>query len=638
LLGNQVGRFEGRVTHWRGWALSEDVLLVEAVGGFLQNSEAEAGDVLLSSEAEAGGFLQNSDLNSHCLEVFLGLKKLRQDVEWVPSYRSIGVGFNPKKMTHTQLWDWVKEQLPSLEQEAVRRGEAVLSVFELPVCYEMGEDWPRIETLSGRSKTHWIAKHSEKAYRVAAIGFLPGFVFLDGLDEALHVPRLERPRRQVPEGTIGIGGHQTGWYAISSPGGWNSIGRTPVPLLDIQNTDGSATPVQVGDWVRFRPISMEEYDRLKAEQAKLVANRDSLISDKDEESQEIADSKQSHPRIRVEVLEPGIWTSIQDAGRRSGRSFGIPSGGVADTLAWEQIHEVWGGGPSFRPDVDHQSHDEPRPQVPVLECTLKGPVLKFLDAAEIVLTGASMSATLDGRPIETGAIIRVEAGQTLTMGAAKQGCRAYIGIAASGFVGMRRFGSYAGMPGQARLQGGEHLEWIGKEHSERDLVGNLSRELKGERGDELDGSERKSSFTESVVIPRLRLERGPEWSWIPEEFQRLFLESDFVVGSQSNRMGIRLQLGEDVVDGLTKDLDRDIVHHLAKDWVKFREYWANRASMWSSPVVPGIMQLPPNGEPIVLGPDGQTLGGYPRIAYFPKDQQWRAAQLKPGDRLRFRMS
>jgi KipI family sensor histidine kinase inhibitor len=630
LLGNEVGRFEGRVTHWRAWALSEDVLLVEAVGfgegeavegaevGFLQNSEAEAGDVL-----------QNSNLNSHCLEVFLGLKKLRQDVEWVPSYRSIGVGFNPKKKTHTQLWAWVKEQLPLQEQEAIRRGETGLSVFELPVCYEMGEDWPRIETLSGRSKTHWIAKHSEKAYRVAAIGFLPGFVFLDGLDEALHVPRLERPRRQVPEGTIGIGGYQTGWYAISSPGGWNSIGRTPVPLLDIQNTDGSPTPVQVGDWVRFRPISMEEYDRLKAEQAKLVANRDSLILD-DEESQEIADSKQSHPRIRVEVLEPGIWTSIQDAGRWSGRSFGIPSGGVADTLAWEQIHEVWGGGKVLELSSDQGSHDEPRPQVPVLECTLKGPVLKFLDAAEIVLTGAPMSATLDGRPIETGAIIRVEAGQTLTMGTAKQGCRAYIGIVASGFAGMHRFGSYAGMPGKTRLQGGERLEWIGYEDDEgelsgerdRDLAMKLSGELGREIGERLDGSTRKSSFTESAVIPRLRLERGPEWSWIPEEYQRLFLESDFVVGSQSNRMGIRLQLGED----------------LAKDWVKFREYWANRASMWSSPVVPGIMQLPPNGEPIVLGPDGQTLGGYPRIAYLPKDQQWRAAQLKPGDRLRFRMS
>jgi allophanate hydrolase subunit 2 len=174
------------------------------------------------------------------------------------------------------------------------------------------------------------------------------------------------------------------------------------------------------------------------------------------------------------------------------------------------------------------------------------------------------------------------------------------------------------------------LEWIGYEDDEgelsgerdRDLAMKLSGELGREIGERLDGSTRKSSFTESAVIPRLRLERGPEWSWIPEEYQRLFLESDFVVGSQSNRMGIRLQLGED----------------LAKDWVKFREYWANRASMWSSPVVPGIMQLPPNGEPIVLGPDGQTLGGYPRIAYLPKDQQWRAAQLKPGDRLRFRMS
>ena len=60
--------------------------------------------------------------------------------------------------------------------------------------------------------------------------------------------------------------------------------------------------------------------------------------------------------------------------------------------------------------------------------------------------------------------------------------------------------------------------------------------------------------------------------------------------------------------------------------------------MWSSVVAPGVIQLPPNAEPILLGPDGQTLGGYPRIAYLSKDQQWRAGQFKAGDRLRFRMS
>jgi KipI family sensor histidine kinase inhibitor len=606
---------------FRAWALSEDFLLVEA-NAFAKHETECFEHYEATSQLE--GF-KKFQLNSLCLEVFIGLKKLREDLEWVISYRSVGIRFNPKKMTHEQLWEWTKEQLPSLEYEVFQRVVALSSspeasqlVFELPVCYEMGEDWTRIEALSGRTKNYWITRHSQKAYRVAAIGFLPGFVFLDGLDQELHLPRLERPRGQVPEGTIGVGGQQTGWYAISSPGGWNSIGRTPIPLLDVQNLDQPLTPVQVGDWVRFRPISVKEYDRLKVEHAKPIANKGRLVSNEGDELQKVVGSQKAHPRIRVKVLEPGIWTSIQDAGRTSGRSFGIPPGGVADTLAWEQIYQVLGGGQQSGHYLGHRSKQEVSQRVPVIECTLKGPVLKFLDTAEIVLIGADMSATIDGLPAGNGEIIRVEAGQTLTIGTAKQGCRVYIGIAASGFVGWPRFGSYAGMPGQARLQRGELLEWIGKEHYEREL----GREQSGEQ----DGSTRNGSFAEPTIIPRLRLQRGPEWSWISEKFQRLFIMSDFVVGTQSNRMGIRFHLS----DNLTKDL--------AKDWVKFQEYWAKRASMWSSPVVSGIMQLPPNCEPIVLGPDGQTLGGYPRIAYLPKDQQWRAAQMKPGDRLRFRMS
>ena len=113
-----------------------------------------------------------------------------------------------------------------------------------------------------------LAKHSGR-YRVAAIGFLPGFVFLDGLDDSLQMPRLEQPRIKVPKGTVGIGGHQTGWYAIESPGGWNSIGRTPLPLLDLGQAVGSPTPVQVGDWVRFRSISVKEFEELASDQVEI---------------------------------------------------------------------------------------------------------------------------------------------------------------------------------------------------------------------------------------------------------------------------------------------------------------------------------------------------------------------------------
>ena len=132
-------------------------------------------------------------------------------------------------------------------------------------------------------------------------------------------------------------------------------------------------------------------------------------------------------------------------------------------------------------------------------------------------------------------------------------------------------------------------------------------------------------------IPRLRIQAGPEWALVPKEFQRLFLESDFVVGSQSNRMGIRLK-------EMCQEGNQEVGNGLLELWEEFREYWVKQGSIWSSVVAPGVIQLPPNAEPIMLGPDGQTLGGYPRIAYLPRDQQWRSAQFITGDLLRFRMS
>ncbi len=579
MLGVEVGRLQVGALLWRAWTLTEECLLVELV---------------------SSGF--DLDRNQVCLQQFLAIKKLRDDVEWVPSYRSIGGWFDKEKLTHHELWDWIKECLEAGVGDAVDDGveEGVgdgVQDFELPVCYELGLDWDRIEEVSGRSRAEWIAQHSAGRYRVAAIGFLPGFVFLDGLDDALQMPRLERPRTKIPEGTVGIGGHQTGWYAIESPGGWNSIGRTPRPLLDLGQIDGSPTPVQVGDWVRFRAISVEEFDAIELDAAELGEATSEPAS---------MDGAKSIPlesigRIRVQVLDPGLWTSVQDEGRSSGQAYGIPKGGVADGLACEHLQSLL-------------ATDSGGALAPVLECTLKGPRLKFLDDAVIALTGAMMEARVDGKLMKRGFRISLKAGQILELGAVRQGCRAYVGIAASGFVGKSQYGSYSQLPGAGRLKGGEILEWIGTPEEA----------IEGHNGKGLDSNGKEDQqFLEFSGVPRLRIQPGPEWAWVPEEFQRLFLESDFVVGSQSNRMGIRLQ---------------EVSPDLSNLWKEFRGYRSKQGSMWSSVVAPGVIQLPPNAEAILLGPDGQTLGGYPRIAYLPKDQQWRAAQLKAGDRLRFRMS
>ena len=593
MLVGELGRLQVGPLMWRAWALTEECLLVEIVTDELDVSNSK--------------FVDDYDCNQVCLHQFLELKKLRFDIEWVPSYRSIGGWFDKEKLTHKELWGWVKgclEDGAGSDVSLTAISSAGLGIdehtqdFELPVCYELGLDWERIETVSGCSRAEWITKHSAGRYRVAAIGFLPGFVYLDGLDDSLQVPRLERPRIKVPEGTVGIGGHQTGWYAIESPGGWNSIGRTPLSLLDLDHTSGSPTPVQVGDWVRFRPILVEEFNELAS---------DAVVSKSASNDGAKSNSSQTLRRIRVQVLDAGLSTSVQDGGRSSGQTYGIPKGGVADLVAWKQLQTL----------LNIESIGA---LGPVLECTLRGPRLKFLDDAVIVLTGAIMEARVDGKLVKRGSRIRIRAGQILELGTVKRGCRAYLGIASTAFVGKSKYGSYSQLPGAGRLQGGEILEWIAVKVSECENRPWLA-------SSSVDGM----LLPEFSGVPRLRVHAGPEWALVPKKFQRLFLESDFVVGLQSNRMGLQLK-------ETSQDVSKEEGNSLLGHWEEFREYWAKQESMWSSVVAPGVIQLPPNAEPILLGPDGQTLGGYPRIAYLSKDQQWRAGQFKAGDRLRFRMS
>ena len=93
------------------------------------------------------------------------------------------------------------------------------------------------------------------------MGFLPGFSYLGGMDERLFTPRLSSPRVKIPAGSVGIGGEQTGVYPLDSPGGWQLIGRTPLRPYDPDRDP--AILYNAGDYIRFCPISAEEFYRLE---------------------------------------------------------------------------------------------------------------------------------------------------------------------------------------------------------------------------------------------------------------------------------------------------------------------------------------------------------------------------------------
>lgn len=157
-----------------------------------------------------------------------------------------------KKIEHS----WPDLVRANLEQKAP---EAAVRVVEIPVCYGgvFGPDIAEVAQHCGLTIEGVAELHSTVVYEVHAVGFTPGFPYLGGLAEKLHTPRRATPRISVPAGSVGIGGKQTGVYPMSSPGGWQLIGRTPRSLFEVQREPPAL--LRVGDRVKFVPISDKEF-------------------------------------------------------------------------------------------------------------------------------------------------------------------------------------------------------------------------------------------------------------------------------------------------------------------------------------------------------------------------------------------
>ena len=135
-------------------------------------------------------------------------------------------------------------------------------LIEIPVCYggEFGPDLGDVAQRAGLAANAAVARHAGADYRVAMLGFAPGFAYLLGLDATLHTPRRASPRTRVPAGAVAIGGAQTGIYPRELPGGWNIIGRTPLRLFDVARAPPAL--LSAGTRVRFRAIDADEFAAL----------------------------------------------------------------------------------------------------------------------------------------------------------------------------------------------------------------------------------------------------------------------------------------------------------------------------------------------------------------------------------------
>jgi len=179
----------------------------------------------------------------------------------VPSYAALAVHYDPDLIDPAALGHLLRD----LEANAIEAAVLPAATVEIPVCYggEFGPDLATVAAHNRLTPDEVVRLHSQTVYRIYAIGFVPGFCYLGGLDPRLHTPRLDTPRQRVSAGSVGIAGGQTGIYPQASPGGWQLIGRTPLLLFD----PGRIPPVpyRAGDVICFRPIPPDTFFRLAGE-------------------------------------------------------------------------------------------------------------------------------------------------------------------------------------------------------------------------------------------------------------------------------------------------------------------------------------------------------------------------------------
>ena len=155
-----------------------------------------------------------------------------------------------------------------LEPTSESSSQTELDLIEIAVCYDptFGIDLKSISERTHLSIDAVVEAHHSRDYRVLATGFVPGFAYLGETDPRLHLPRLDVPRTRIPVGSVAIAENQTVIYPKQTPGGWHIIGRMPGSIVSL-NDQSIHAQLSMGKSVRFRPISLAEFQRLEAAHA-----------------------------------------------------------------------------------------------------------------------------------------------------------------------------------------------------------------------------------------------------------------------------------------------------------------------------------------------------------------------------------
>ncbi|ARV07458.1 allophanate hydrolase [Polaribacter sp. SA4-10] len=183
-------------------------------------------------------------------------------------YTDLIVGYNSLTIKYSNQFDAYLNEVEALRviyKSNLKAQKKINYIWEIPVCYELefGIDLEAVSQKLNVSIDEVIKLHTNNFYTVFFIGFLPGFLYLGGLNEHLYFERKPNPRLNVAKGSVAIGGKQTGVYPFESPGGWNIIGKTPINLFNIKKDNPCFA--KAGDKIQFKSISLNLFCQIEKE-------------------------------------------------------------------------------------------------------------------------------------------------------------------------------------------------------------------------------------------------------------------------------------------------------------------------------------------------------------------------------------
>lgn len=466
-----------------------------------------------------------------------------------PAARTVFVTYDPAATTRAAL----DVQLRGLHMssDAIPRGRDHI----IPMRYD-GPDLAEVAAYLALSPAEVIARHQAATFTVAFCGFAPGFAYLTCDDPVFNLPRRATPRPHVPAGSVALAGGYGAVYPTQSPGGWQIIGQTDLPMWDADTVPPAR--LSPGDRVRFR------------------------ADDSPPSARPVRPfTPEGRPMLRIDHA----WQKMAfaDLGRPEGAKDGVPCAGALDRDAFLSAQDALGNPPDTA----------------ALEVT--APIrITALSPEVLVLTGAPMPATLHGADgqhvLPHGRPFAVDAGDSVTFDAPARGRIAYLarrgGFDLPQVLGSASTDTLSGLGPAAAVTG--DLLYAGRAAAQAVTFPPEPASL--------------PRAGEEVEIPLLP---GPRMDWFTDDAITALTEEVWTMSADFSRVGLRL-------DGPA--LPRKVTGELA-----------------SEAVLPGAIQIPHDGRPMVFLRDAPVTGGYPVIAVVPESALSRLAQCPPQTRLRFRL-